>query len=145
MTSGSISSLSSPARMFLRMLPLLIAMALCGCGGDSGPKRYQVSGTVTYDGKPVVKGTIYFSPDTESGNDGPGGIAVITQGQYRTEPSRGIVGGSHHVRIVGYDGVPATVEGEELPDGKPLFTPFETIIDFPREDTTEDFNIPKPE
>lgn len=127
------------------LLSILAVTSLGGCGGDSGPRRYQVSGTVTYDGKPVVKGFIYFSPDVENGNDGPGGGAMINQGLYRTELSKGIVGGSHHVRIVGYDGVPATVEGEELPDGKPLFTPFETIIDFPRSDTTEDFAIPRPE
>jgi hypothetical protein len=56
----------------------------------------------------------------------------------------GVVGGPHRVRIIGYDGVPAKVQGEELADGKPLFPPYETTVDFPRERTEKNFEVPPP-
>ena len=33
-----------------------VTAAACGCGGSDGPPRYEVSGAVTYDGRPVPKG-----------------------------------------------------------------------------------------
>ncbi len=43
------------------MIPLVIVLA--GCGDDTGlPKRYPVTGQVTYNGTPVEKGTITFKP-----------------------------------------------------------------------------------
>jgi hypothetical protein len=38
-------------------------LAFAGCGGDDLGTRYPVSGTVTYQGKPVAKGTITFMSD----------------------------------------------------------------------------------
>ena len=56
-----------------------VAAAL-GCGDDSGlARRYPVSGTVTYNGKPLERGNISFAPD------GPGGRAAggtIVDGRY---------------------------------------------------------------
>lgn len=40
----------------LLVLSLLVSL---GCGGQ-GVQRYPVSGTVTLDGKPLAKGTVYF-------------------------------------------------------------------------------------
>jgi hypothetical protein len=119
-------------------------VALAGCGSaESGPQRYHVSGNVTYDGKPVPKGFITFSPDTSKGNEGPGSGAPIENGTYDTSGGKGTVGGPHRVRIVGYDGVPTTEQGEELPDGKPLFPPYETTVDLPKEQNhRHDFEIP---
>jgi hypothetical protein len=129
-----------------RFIGLSVAMLLCaviaGCGRSTdGPKRYPLSGTVTYNGQPVPKGFITLEPDAEKGNSGPGG-ADIVNGKYDTRTTMGIVGGHYRVRITGTDGVPVTIEGEELPDGKPLFPPYETTIEFPAAATVQNFEIP---
>ena len=136
-----------------RQLPRSVALwlglglygLLAGCGGktNDGPARFQVSGEVTYDGQPVPKGDIFFEPDGSKGNSGPQSRATIQDGQFETEPGKGMIGGPHKVRITGTDGKPANVEGEELPGGLPLFPPYETQIDFPQEDTEQSFNVPK--
>lgn len=120
---------------------ILGALTTIGCGGG-GPDRHQVSGRVTYKGEPVPKGFVTFMPDTSKGNSGPGGGAAIVDGQYRTEPGKGIVGGPHLVRIVGYDGVATQESGEELPDGKSLFIPVQLQITFPTENSERDFELP---
>jgi len=114
-----------------------ICLAAVSCDGGGG---YKVSGKVTFAGNPVPKGQITFSPDTAQGNTGPSAVAQIVNGEYRTET--GIAGGAYHIRIIGTDGKPTTTSGEELPEGKPLFEPFETSIDLPKENTTKDFEIP---
>lgn len=49
------------------LLPCLVLFAACG---PSGPVTYPVSGTVTFDGKPVEKGLIVFSsPDGKMNPD----------------------------------------------------------------------------
>jgi hypothetical protein len=129
--------------MTATLLSLALAL-LAGCGGSSGgPQRYAVSGTVTFDGKPVPKGSITLEPNAESGNSGPGGGAEIVDGKYNTGVEKGVIGGAYKIRIVGYDGVPVEMEGEKLADGKSLFSPYETTFDFPQETTTKDFEIPK--
>ena len=40
----------------------LCGAVLSGCGGDSGPARYEVTGKATFDGKPIVAGSISFTP-----------------------------------------------------------------------------------
>lgn len=114
-----------------------------GCGKSSdGPQRYAVSGAVTHQGKPVPKGFITLEPDADRGNSGPGGGTEIVNGQYNTKVEGGVVGGSYKVRIVGTDGVPTTISGEELTEGKPLFQPYETTVDFPKQTSVQDFAVP---
>lgn len=116
---------------------------IAGCGKSSdGPQRYAVSGAVTYQGKPVPKGFITLEPDADRGNSGPGGGTEIVNGQYNTKVEGGVVGGPYKVRIVGTDGVPATVSGEELTEGKPLFQPYETTVEFPKQASVQDFAVP---
>jgi hypothetical protein len=127
----------------VRFAVLTLSLLLAGCNaGSEGPTRYPVSGVVTHGGKPVAKGFISFEPDASANNSGPGGGAPIVAGRYRTEMETGVIGGPHKVRIVGYDGIPATMEGETLPDGKSLFAPFETTFDFPKQATEKDFDVP---
>lgn len=122
---------------------VILTLQITGCGGaPDGPQKYNVSGTITFDNKPISKGFITFSPDDSAGNKGPGGGAPIINGKYKTESGKGIVGGPHVVQIVGYDGMAATVEGEQLPDGKALFVPYFTTVNFPKENTVRDFEIP---
>ncbi len=114
-----------------------------GCdGAGGGPTRYALSGNVNFNGQPVPKGFITLEPDTEKGNSGPGGGADIVNGKYDTKTAMGIVGGAYRVRITGTDGMPVTISGEELPEGKPLFPPYETTVDFPAQISVRDFDIP---
>ena len=116
-------------------LPILVS----GCASkDAGPTRYDLSGKVTFNGAPVPAGEITLSPDSSQGNSGPGGIVMIQNGEYKTPPDAGIVGGPYVVQILGFDGV-ANKESEE---GMPIFPPYETTVEFPKEATTHDFEIP---
>jgi len=117
-------------------LPILVS----GCAPPvpDGPPRYELSGSVTFDGKPVPAGEMILSPDTTQGNAGPGAIVMIKDGQYQTEPGAGIVGGAYTVQILGFDGV-AT---EQSPEGTSIFPTYETTVEFPTENTTHDFEVP---
>jgi hypothetical protein len=125
---------------------LLLAGLLCtGCGGDDGPPRYGVSGTVTFQGQPVPAGVVLFTPDNTKGNEGPTGFAPIRAGKYDTSledgDGKGTIGGPHKVTISGFDGVAAPEQ--ELPDGKRLFADYVVDVDLPKEPTTtQNFDVP---
>jgi len=114
------------------------ALLALGCGRASGPARYEVSGHVTYGGKPVPAGTIVFEPDASKGNRGPASYAAITAGQYTTEAGQGAVGGPHRVRIAGSDGI---AKGE-LPQGRSMFSEYHAAVELPKNPSTQDFAIP---
>lgn len=113
--------------------------AVSGCGGNTGPGRYELSGSVTYQDKSVPAGEISFTPDSSKGNSGPGSIARIVDGRYQTEPGKGIVGGAYTVRIYGYDGVAIP----ESSDGTPLFPSVTMDVDLPDEGGQYDFKVPE--
>lgn len=119
-------------------LAAFVAVSTFGCGGASGPARYKLSGTVTYDGKPVPAGEVAFEPDSSKGNSGPGSLTLIKDGKYQTEPDKGVVGGPYIVRIAGFDGVPV---GDST-EGTGLFPRYETKVDLPKQDGTQDFTVP---
>lgn len=122
---------------------LVAFLALNGCGKKAdGPTRYDLSGSVTFQGQPVPVGSIVFEPDTSKGNSGPGGSARIKDGKYDTsqEGGKGTVGGPHLIRITGMDGKPGD---EYSPEGSALFPEYSTTIDLPKETTTHDFDVPK--
>lgn len=112
----------------------LVIVGTLGCGPQE-EKLYRVSGTVTYGGKPVPKGTISFDPTTE----GPMGFASIVDGKYDTAEGGGIRGGKYNVRVGGFTGVP----GPDLPFGQALFSEFNTTAELPAADSTYDLEIPK--
>jgi hypothetical protein len=67
--------------------PLLGALlgAIAGCGG-SGPKKFDVSGTVTFDGVPVADGDLTFTPEDKSrGAEG----GKIKDGKYTMKAHEG--------------------------------------------------------
>ncbi len=121
------------------LLLLLLLFALSGCGAKvKGPERFQVTGTVTFDGKPVPAGEIIFAPDTAAGNNGPGSLAEIEDGKYTTTFGKGVVGGAYILRVSGSDGVST----DDLPSGKSLFSGYEVKHDFPKKDSTFDIEAP---
>src|SRR5262245_45059271 len=101
-----------------------------GCGGD-GPRRYHISGKVTYKGHSIPAGEIIFDPDVTKGKDGVQGFALIRDGEYDTSVrgGKGVGAGPYVVKIRGYDGKPRG----ELPLGEPLFPEYEDKIDLPGE------------
>lgn len=118
--------------------PLVLALIFAaGCGG--GERVYDLSGAVTYQGKPVPAGTIVLEPDVSQGNKGSPGFAKIKNGQYDTRQGegKGTVGGPHLVRIIGLDGV---ARGE-LINGSPLFPEFNTTAELPKQNGTQDFEV----
>jgi len=117
---------------------LVGATLLAGCrwGGD-GPTRYQLSGKATHQGRPIPKGRILFAPDTARGNTGPGGVADIADGRYCTRSGSGTVGGPHVATIYGEDGTVATEEHDNA-----LFPPCQMRLDLPKEDSSQDLDVP---
>lgn len=100
---------------------------LAGCGSGS---RY--SGKVTFAGKPVPTGKIYFTPDGSKGNKGQAGWADIKDGHYDTSVrgSQSPAGGAMTVRIEGQEG------------GKPLFGDYELKEELPKGGGSKDFDVP---
>jgi hypothetical protein len=112
----------------------LVILASLGCSNEE--KRYRVSGTVTYSGKPIPKGLIFFDPKTK----GPQGFANIVEGKYDTaQQGKGIRGGSYDVRVNGFDGK----EAPEAPFGQALFPEYTGTKELPEADSTYDLDIPK--
>jgi len=104
---------------------------ICGCG-KSGPKTYDVSGSVTFAGKPIPDGWVCFSPDSSKGNSGPQGRARILNGKYDTDEDFGMgtIGGPMLVRIDGFDGN----KKPDAPNGNPIMAPYNTVVDLPKDD-----------
>ena len=125
---------------------LLVILLAPGCGSGGGPGRFAVSGKVTYRGQPVPAGSVAFEPDASRGGSGPGAVAQIKDGRYRTTGGKGPTAGPHRVRITGYDGEPCTIDGTPdgmfLPDGKALFPQHQTTVDLPAHDSEQDFKVP---
>ena len=118
---------------------MLSLMGLGGCG-KGGLTVYDVSGNVTFAGKPIPDGWIVFSPDSSKQNSGPQGMARIKDGKFDTdeEYGQGTIGGAMLVRIDGFDGVP----GEQAPNGKPIMAPYNTTVELPKDDTTIELVVP---
>ena len=85
-------------RIRLAFIAVVSTTLLFGCG-QSGPPRFEVSGTITVDGIPVPSGTIGFLPD---GVDGPAAGGQITDGSYKIKASQGPTKGPHKVEIRGF-------------------------------------------
>ena len=76
----------------------LIALSLgVGCGGTEGPEKEVTSGSITFDGEPVVAGMIRFVPVS-----GPPVQAEIVDGKYHADYKGGVVVGPSKVEIDGF-------------------------------------------
>ena len=114
----------------------LIAL-VAGCG-PSGPQRYRMSGTVTFEGEPVAEGEVQFEPVQRGFG---GGFAPVKDGKYDTNiDGRGHLGGEHRVQVVGFGGVvdPTNPASAAIP----MFEPYKVTLDLPEKTTERDFEVP---
>jgi len=117
---------------------LPVCVVLIGC--ESKADRFDLSGSVTYGGKPVPAGYMVIKPDVAAGNKGPGAAATINGGRYETRAGRGTIGGPHIVTIVGFDGKEYAMNGGIAnPMGKQIFK-LDVKADLPKENATHDLN-----
>jgi hypothetical protein len=113
-----------------------VFVGAAGCGG--GPP-YKISGKVTFAGKPLPLGRIYFDPDPGQQNTGPSGYTDIKDGEYDTSRvGRGVSGGATVVRIQGFKKEGADASGF----GPPLFQEYTVHVALPRGRSTKDFDVP---
>ncbi len=138
-TSAFASCGGLPLTAALFPAALLLA-GMSGCGTSATPSVYEVSGSVTFAGKPIPAGRVVFEPDTERGARGMVSIADINNGHYVTRPRRGFGGGPCRVTIYGSDGsLPADNPADH---DSALFPPWQTTIDLPRVSCQHDFAVP---
>ncbi len=93
--------MSANGSLISQVLPSLgiaLSLLLAGCGGDSGPRRVTVSGSVEVDGKAMESGTIRFLPSGD--NRGAACAGVIQGGGYRLSGDSGPIAGIYRVQIV---------------------------------------------
>ncbi|HWL07423.1 MAG TPA: hypothetical protein VNQ76_03315, partial [Planctomicrobium sp.] len=110
-------------------LIVILSGLLAGCGAkQDGPQRFSVSGTVTYKGEPIPRGTVTISPNMAKGNEGPVGIAQIINGKYDTNASgaKSPIAGELLIQVDGYG--PAN-PNEEVPT--PLFKSYVLEMSLP--------------
>jgi hypothetical protein len=108
------------------ILAALCAATLAGCGG--GDERRSLSGTVTFNGQPVVFGEVVFRPEK-----GPEGSATIREGKFDTalESGRGVIPGPNRMFVTGYESEPISI-GDETADvglSLPIFINYEMKAD----------------
>lgn len=100
------------------LLMTILWLATLGCSTEV--PTFPIEGMVTFKGKALPKGEIYFDPDISI--KGPQGRALINEGKFSTKDiNSGIVPGKYIIRIHGFDGKPR----EEAPMGKALFPTYE--------------------
>lgn len=92
---------------------------------------------MTHKGQPVPGGRILFTPDGSQANTGPGSVAEIQYGRYRTRRGLGAVDGPHVVTIYGTDGTPATEDRDNA-----LFPEYHTTVDLPPGNAKFNFDVP---
>lgn len=105
---------------------VLTLLFLMGCGKREG----QLTGTVTYKGKPVQSGEMLLMPDQDRGNFGPAVQVEIKDGVFKTPSSRGHWGGPYLATISIFKGSNAMVMNYEMP------------IDLPQGDASFDIVVP---
>lgn len=97
----------------------LVALAV-GCGGGDVPKLGQVTGIVTFDGKPLEGATVTFEPaaggaTTSIGKTDAAGAYEL----FYTKDAKGATIGDHTVRITSYGSIGEGCDRKIVPEKVP--------------------------
>lgn len=101
-----------PIALPLALAALALLVQAPGCSDDGFGKRYSVTGTVSYDGKPLPSGTVNFIPEDPKGQPASG---TIVNGRYNLTthtPDDGALPGKYRVTISSFSGDMAKVQEE---------------------------------
>ena len=127
-------------RSLLIVVTLGVTMMIIGCG-KSGPKKYNISGEVTFQGKPVPVGQVLFQPDISQGNKGPSCVVAIKNGFYDTSTSgSGHIGGAH-VAVISGGADQSNLPPEEQGSGM-MFREVRIKLDLPKSESVQDIEVP---
>jgi hypothetical protein len=119
---------------------LVVPLALAGCGGEEF-HRHRVQGTVTFDGKPVESGSIFFEPTESVGDLAPTLYLKVQNGDFDTGED-GPIAGKYTIVVGGFD------ESKQRPgdDGgtytPPLFETYRFDVHIPPPNNTLDVEVP---
>ena len=97
----------------IRLLALVLATGLSGCGGNSGPTLVQLSGTILFEGRPIPPGTLTFVPKEGKGPTATGTVADA--GHFTVSTHRagdGITPGTYRIRVESWE-TPPTMGGPQ--------------------------------
>lgn len=116
----------------------MLGFLLCGfagCGGSDGVERFGVTGTVTFQGKPVPFGSVKLEPDRKKGGSGPAGFAQIVNGKFDTaESGRGSVKGPMIVTVQGV--------ATDAVYAQPIFKPYQTAVEVSEDNEPLELVVP---
>jgi hypothetical protein len=105
---------------FLTRFMTLAAVAALAAGCGNKLERQAVSGTVTYKGKPITRGTVTFAP---AGGAGPTQVsAPIEDGKFSIAKDAGPIAGKYVVRFEAFQQLiyGPSIPGEAAPQPKKL-------------------------
>jgi hypothetical protein len=125
-------------------LAAMIVVALAGCGGDEPFERYEITGQVSYQGKPVENGSIVFEPQASAGNLAPTAYGKIEGGEFTTPKEQGPTKGAYLVRVNGVDHSkmkPAAAPGEPV-ETPALFPEHRFEVEIPPPDNRLEIVVP---
>lgn len=109
----------------LATMMVLTGLFLCGCG-KAGPEPSEISGTVTFDGKPIIYGQLELVPDTEKQMSGPAGNVDIVDGKFDSRlGGRGVYLGSYKAKVTAWEApLPPSSNDETVVSNtpSPIFT-----------------------
>lgn len=115
-------------------------VACVGCGSPSA-ERVDLAGRVTYAGRPVPTGRIDFIPALGESAGGPGGYAMITDGEFSTKVvGRGPPPGNYLAQINGFE--KQTLTTAEVSHGERLFETYEVAITIGPGQKDVQFDVP---
>ena len=103
----------------VRCVLALLVLAPMGCEAPVEDKlpREPVSGTVTFDGQPLQKGTIQFQPDGQAAATASGG--TVDDGRFEIAMNEGPAPGKYKVLINARDDAGIVRAPGEEPGGAP--------------------------
>jgi hypothetical protein len=90
----------------------------CSPPAEDNLPREAITGTVTFDGGPLARGTIQFRPATQAEATASG--AMIDDGRFAIPRDQGLVPGKYKVQIDSREDAAAPLAGGELPGAIPV-------------------------